>query len=140
MAAVPVWLLPITKNNYRTAIELCVAPEQQDFVGTVAEAIADAHFNPKCEMRIITLGGREDKQNVVGFIMWEESTLKRLLIDCRHQKKKYGTAAICLWMRMFPVGTRFSVSTLSSNTTAIALYKKVGFIMSQNGHQTIGIK
>lgn len=136
----------LTLENYKEAVELCVSPEQERFVGTTAEAIADAHFHPQWIMKGII--SKEDN-TMIGFIMYDPVSpkttpnsggivLERFLIDCKYQGKGYGTAALKLWKEELRenFGPRIHAElwTNNNNSDAIKLYEKMGFIFHHHHH------
>jgi len=98
-----VQLREITDENREAVLALCAAPEQEGFVGSVAEALEDAedypHANPW--YRAVYAGGEP-----VGFVMlsWDVTPdppriigpwfLWKLLIDERHQRRGYGREVV----------------------------------------------
>lgn len=128
-------LVDVTKDNYLQVVELCVSPEQERFVGTPAEAIADAHFHPSYQILAIR---ERTSRAIVGFLMFEcqnDAILHRFLIDCKHQGRGYGKSALHQFMellRWFYPDRNFSVSlkTKATNVDAIRVYEKTGFVLS----------
>ncbi len=104
-------LFDVTRANYRAVVELCVAPEQEHWVGTAAEAIAEVHFRPELKLLGVAVqqphtertAGRTD---VVGLIVYGPRTkgegleLERFLIDCKFQGRGYGRAALELFVQL----------------------------------------
>ena len=138
--------VPLDKNNYKTAIELNVAPEQEQFVGLVSEAIADAYFNPNYRMYAISI------QHVfIGFTMFDPASeittppnniaLHRFLIDCHYQGRKFGELALkALINRLksdYPQSKTIELRTNEDNVAAVRLYEKVGFGMKQEGTKNV---
>jgi diamine N-acetyltransferase len=134
-------LVPLTSDNYLAAIELRVYPEQERFVGTVAEAIAAAYFNRNLVKRAIVNAER----TMVGFLVFELNsagtyrlggiTLHRFLIKCTEQGKGYGLAALealkQLLRTAYPVvPLQVELRTDPENLDAIRLYKRAGFQMN----------
>lgn len=128
-------LVDITLDNYLDVVELCVSPEQEKFVGTVAESIADAHFHRTYSMRAIA---RKSDETLVGFLMYEHRErdrylLLRLLVDCHHQGKGYGTAAVREWLKQIAPAhgehsyTIVEVPVHVENEAALAFYRRLGF-------------
>ena len=97
-----VHLRPLTDENRAELEALVLAPGQERFLNTVSEALAEADEEP---------GGRAiqfglyDNDTPVGFVMISDEVegsdyiaqyLWKLLIDARHQRRGYGTAALDL--------------------------------------------
>ncbi|RJQ79429.1 N-acetyltransferase [Pseudonocardiaceae bacterium YIM PH 21723] len=92
-------LEPVTEDNFEQAIEIKVAPDQEDFVATVEYSLAEAYVNRnKAWPRVIM-----DDDTMVGFVMafYDDefegrliSGLWRLNIDAAHQGKGYGRFAV----------------------------------------------
>lgn len=136
-----VTLIDVTEHNYKTVVELCVSPEQERWVGTTAEAIADAHFHPTYVMQAVV--SRNEGNKIVGLLMYERFgswqshdqriTLLRFLIDCKYQQRGYGRAALERWFRdrNEPHGglrrDQVTVHVQPDNTAAIAFYRSLGF-------------
>jgi diamine N-acetyltransferase len=133
-------LVPVTLDNYQQCVDLCVAPEQERFVGTVAEAIADAHFNPHWRMSAIVLRRRikETADVIVGFMAYHRDPqrnlvirLRRFLVDCHYQGRGYGGRALALWircLRRLEDASLVELSTQKDNAGAISVYEKKGFL------------
>lgn len=128
-------LIAVTKDNYQQVVELCVAPEQERFVGTTAEAIADAYFHPSYKMLAVM---ERASLAIVGFMMFEHNTnvlLHRFLIDCKHQGRGYGKAALQRFIKMvrqfYPEQEiTIALKTKAANVDAIRVYEKAGFVFS----------
>jgi len=132
-------LVPVTRDNYKRVIELCVAPDQEMFVGTTAEAIATAHFNPNYIMQAIV---RISDAVFVGFLMYDPESpatipphairLERFLVDCKYQGRGYGRAALFMLKNQlkndYPHQTQLQLVTLGHNQKGITFYEKSGFV------------
>jgi diamine N-acetyltransferase len=95
----------LTDGNRQAVLALRVAPAQERFVGTVADALADAREIPEAKpwYRAIYAGDQP-----VGFLMlsWDVVPdpprmigpwfLWKLLVDERHQRRGYGRASVRL--------------------------------------------
>ncbi len=125
-------LTEINVQNYKQVIELCVSPEQERWVGTAAEAIVEVHFHRFFEMRAIALGN----DTIVGMIVYETSDtedgvfvwLHRLLVDCHHQRRGYGRAALKRMLSdVHALPENVYVRTKADNSVALRLYRSLGF-------------
>ncbi len=139
---IPITLLDVTPENYEAVMSLCVAPEQERYVGTVAEAMAHAHFRQR---ELHTVYHLAEKRHI-GFLAYEDRPpmtngdmpymLHTFLIDCHYQRRGYGTTALMLFMAALrqlepKAATRLSVVVSADNDAAIAFYKKLGFVFEQ---------
>jgi diamine N-acetyltransferase len=99
----PVHLRELTATNREHVLALSVLPEQEPFVGTVAEALTDAAHYPQANPWYRAIyAGREP----VGFVMISWNCvpqppaiigpwfLWKLLVDHRHQGRAYGADAV----------------------------------------------
>ena len=96
-------LRELTDENRGDVLALRVAPEQLCFVGSVADALADAAEFPEAKPWYRAI---YDGEQPVGFVMlsWDVTPvpgkiigpwfLWKLLIDERHQRRGYGRAAL----------------------------------------------
>jgi diamine N-acetyltransferase len=103
VAAVAVTLRELTDDNRAAVLALAVAPEQQRFVGTVADALADAAEYPHAKpwYRAVYAGAEP-----VGFVMlsWDCEPqppaiigpwfLWKIIIDRRYQGHGYGAEVV----------------------------------------------
>jgi diamine N-acetyltransferase len=126
-------LREITKENYRQATRLKVAPGQEGFVASNAVSIADSKFHPTFECL-----GIYDDDTMVGFLMhglddagdgvrW----IIRLMTDAAHQRKGYGREAMQQLLEMFradPSCPGVGISYEPDNTVAQKLYASFGFV------------
>ena len=131
--------MPVTRENYRQVIQLLVSDEQLPFVGIPASGIADCHFCPEMSM----LAAKESKSDIiVAFLILEKKPglikIRRFMIDCLHQHKGYGRAALDALLASLvhseevdhSDSVRVEVSVSVENYDLIRLYKKAGFSMS----------
>lgn len=98
-----VTLREITAGNRGSVLALRVAPEQSRFVGSVAGALEDAEAYPEAKAWYRAIF---DGEEPVGFVMLSWNVvpvpskiigpwfLWKLLIDERHQRRGYGSAAL----------------------------------------------
>jgi len=118
-------LVGVGRHNYLDVVALCVSPEEERFVGTAAEAIADLHYLPGLELWGVQAEGR-----LVGLVLVEEcpvsrvTLIRRLLIDCHHQRRGYASAAIQIIAKAASI---VLVCVHQDAAGAIALYNKLGF-------------
>ena len=135
-------LIPVTIDNYINVIKLCVAPEQEQFVGTPAEAMADKLFHPQFIMCAIE---HVESNKLIGFLMYDPASpktnpvnnvaLERFLLDCHFQGKGFGVKSLRLFVehirRAYPNTDMIELRTNTDNYAAIAVYRKVGFQVTQ---------
>ncbi len=127
-AALTVDLREVHRYNYLDVVALCVAPEDEQFVGTAAEAIADFHYIPGLELRAVVVYAQ-----TVGLVLMEPTghlgstlVIRRLLIDCKHQRRGYASEVIRQLAGTAPV---LKVCVHKEATAAIACYSKLGFVV-----------
>lgn len=129
-------LRPITDANRQAVLALRVSPAQEQFVSNVAESLVEAAAEP---------GGRAiqwalyDDETPVGFVMISDEVdgpeyiphfLWKLLIDERHQRRGYGTAALDLVVEYFRERGVTVVSTTAEpgEGSPIPFYERYGFV------------
>ena len=136
-------LRPIDSSNYREAIELSVAPDQQRFVASNMQSLADAYVWREAAEPYAVYSDDE----VVGFALLfpladggdhdsipEPGTergyiLVRLMVDDRHQGRGYGRAAldaIVSLVRERGLPT-IRLSVVPENEQALDFYRRNGF-------------
>jgi RimJ/RimL family protein N-acetyltransferase len=129
-------LRPITAANREAVMALHVARDQQRFVSSVADSLREAADEP---------GGRPlywaiyADETPVGFVMISDEVdtgdyiphfLWKLLIDVRHQRQGFGTAALDLvvdYFRARPGVDVISTSAGQGDGSPIAFYERYGF-------------
>jgi diamine N-acetyltransferase len=127
---------PVDDDNRAELEALRVAPRQERFVSTVAESLAEAAEHPGA--RALPFGIYDDG-TPVGFLMIVEDVdgppyhpyyLWKLLVDERHQRRGYGTAAIrFVAERMRARGAdAFTLSAGEGDGSAIAFYERLGLV------------
>jgi diamine N-acetyltransferase len=130
-----VTLRPLTDENRAAVLSLRVSPAQEQFVSSVEESLVEAAAEP---------GGRAiqwalyDDETPVGFVMISDEVdgpeyiphfLWKLLIDERHQRRGYGTAALDLVIEYFRERGVTIVSTTAEpgEGSPIPFYERYGF-------------
>lgn len=131
-------LVEVTADTVRAVCALQVAPDQRGFVAPNAVSIAEAYFEPAAWFRAIRAG-----DDVVGFAMLYDPTravaprdpdtcfLWRFMIDARHQRRGYGTAALAQLVDHVATlaGVRtFTTSYVPAPGNASPLYRRHGFV------------
>ena len=134
-----VHLRPLTDENRSELEELRLAPGQDRFVNLVADALEEAEKEP---------GGRAiqfglyDGDTPVGFVMISDEVdgagyiaqyLWKLLIDARHQRRGYGTAALDLVVEYFRARPGIDVMWTSAGQgdgSPIPFYERYGFVQT----------
>jgi diamine N-acetyltransferase len=90
-----VTLREVNKHNFRKIFRLRVQPEQEQFVASNTQSIAEAHFSDEAWFRAIYA---DDEP--VGFVMLSlapekaEYFLWRFMIDAKHQVCGYGRKSL----------------------------------------------
>jgi diamine N-acetyltransferase len=130
-------LCEVTPENPRAVLALRVAQEQEAFVASNAQSIAEAHFHPEAWFRAIYADG-----SPVGFLMLHDENLRpeprqtdfyflwRMMIDARHQKRGYGRRAVELLIahvRGRPNARTLLTSCHPGNGSPEAFYLRLGF-------------
>jgi ribosomal protein S18 acetylase RimI-like enzyme len=127
-------LASVDRANINDALQLCVTPEQERHVGTVAEALAYAYVCDTYQPQIVVHGG-----SAVGFVATEKLgdtvRLLRLLIDHRYQRCGLGTAAFRLLVEQARAAgaTLLDLYVHRDATASIAFYAKVGCTIATDG-------
>lgn len=125
-------LREITADTLYSIIKLKVKPEQEQFVASNSNSIAEAYFEPKAWFRAIYSG-----ETPVGFLMLfdnpdePEYYLWRLMIDSRYQRMGYGRQAMNLLIehvRTRPNATRLLTSYSPGEGTPEPFYAGLGFV------------
>jgi diamine N-acetyltransferase len=130
-------LRPLTDENRAELEALRLAPGQERFVNAVSEALEEAEEEP---------GGRAiqwglyDGDTAVGFVMISDEVegegyipqyLWKLLVDERHQRRGYGTAALDLVVEYFrgrPGVRAMWTSAGQGEGSPIPFYERYGFV------------
>lgn len=136
-------LRPVDASNYRECIELSVAPEQQGFVASNLQSLADAYVWREAAEPFAVYSDDE----LVGFALLfpfagdvdddsipEPGTergmvLVRLMVDARFQGRGFGrdaVEAIVENVRDRGLGT-IRLSVVSENEQALEFYRRNGF-------------
>lgn len=138
-------LEPVTALNWKECCDLAVAPEQVGFLPSNLYSIAESQFySEACPLAIYN-----GADHLVGFALYgvdvESGKWKifRLMIDCAHQGKGHGTAA------MREMITRITnerdcdeilVAYQENNAVARRLYRGLGFVEIGTDGSTITAK
>ena len=132
MRGEPVTLEPIGKANRPAILALELLPEQQGFVASNAESLAEARHDDEAIARAVVAGGR-----VVGFLMYsapngdDEAIIYRFMIDRREQGKGLGRAAVAKALEEIDLLghiRRVSICYEPENEAARRLYAGFGFV------------
>jgi len=126
-----VTLRPITRENFRTVLNLTLHPGQEKFVADNIKSIANAYVEPTFVQLAVYAG-----DDLVGFAMYGQHPktgawwVIRLMIDRKHQGKGYGRAAMEALIETMAerVGCEEIVTSfVAANTVAANLYVSLGF-------------
>lgn len=130
-------LRPLTDRNRAELEALHLGPGQERFVNTVSEALAEAEA--ESGGRAIQFG-LYDGETPVGFVMVSDEVdgegyiaqyLWKLLVDVRHQRRGYGTAALDLVAAYFRARPGVEVMWTSAGQgegSPIPFYERYGFV------------
>ena len=129
-------LRPIDDSNREAVLALRVSPEQLEFVSSVEDSLREAEEEP--DGRAIQWALYDD-ETPVGFVMVSDEVggpgyiahyLWKLLIDERHQRRGYGTAALDLVAEYFRARPGVEVMWTSAGQgegSPIPFYERYGF-------------
>lgn len=124
-------LREITSQTLYSILKLKVKPEQELFVATNSNSIAEAYFEPKAWFRAIYSG-----ETPVGFLMLfddpdtPEYYLWRFMIDSRYQRMGYGRQALKLLIehvRTRPNARELTTSYSTGEGSPEPFYERLGF-------------
>jgi GNAT superfamily N-acetyltransferase len=130
-------LQPITEANRPAVLALRVTSDQERFVSDVADSMVEAADEPdgRAIQWALCVG-----ETPVGFVMISDDVgapgyfpqyLWKLLIDQRHQRQGYGTAALDLVADYFRTSGEASVMRTSAGQgdgSPIPFYEQYGFV------------
>ena len=129
-------LRPIDDTNREAVLALRVSPDQLEFVSSVEDSLREAAQEP--DGRAIQWALYDDEAPV-GFVMISDEVggpgyiahyLWKLLIDERHQRRGYGTAALDLVADYFRARPGVEVMWTSAGQgegSPIPFYERYGF-------------
>lgn len=126
-----VQLVDVTADNWRSAADLEVAAEQQEFVAPVTRYLCLCHYGGVWNPLAVAAGDR-----VVGFVMWAvdpddgSGWIGGLVIGREHQRRGYGRAAVRALLERLRREQGCPAAALSyalENAAARALYASLGF-------------
>ena len=127
----------VIRENWPEALALRVTPEQEEFVPSVAESVAEAYIlpHPKELVAPFAIYAGEEMIGFWAYSYESESDdnywINGFLIDHRFQGKGYGKAALQAILahahRHFPKCQRIGLTVLPDNIAAQALYKGLRF-------------
>ena len=132
-----VMFVEVSSDNLKALLSLAVTPDQERYVGTVAEAIAESKFDK--ELHCVGIWSSDENQ-YVGFLMFRSDKprkcvrLTRFLIGCRYQSRGYGTAALRAFEKVvffdlcYPrTHYLLTLSVDRRNDNALKFYRRLGF-------------
>ncbi len=126
-------LREVTKETLRDITRLKVSPNQEHFVATNAESIAEAYFSPDVAWFRAVYAG----DTPVGFLMLEDNAPKeqyvlwRFMIDARYQRRGFGQRALELLfehVRTRPGAKVLYTSCVPGEGSPRPFYEKMGFV------------
>jgi diamine N-acetyltransferase len=137
-------LRPIDQDNYRECIELSVAPDQERFVASNLQSLADAYVWRDGAEPYAVYAGDEMVGfallfplvgDVPGYPVPADATpsgyiLVRLMIDSRFQGRGYGRDALDAIVETIRSRglARIRLSIVPENEQALAFYRRNGFV------------
>ena len=127
-------LQEVTKDNWIECIHLSLHPEQESYLASNVDSIAESKFEPDNQLRAIY---KNDK--VIGFLAFcvedeppnpELYWIFRFMIDRNFQGLGYGTKALNLVIEEIKQLGAKRIQTMHKpqNKVAAKLYQKVGFV------------
>jgi diamine N-acetyltransferase len=126
-------LREITKETLRDITRLRVSPEQERFVATNAESIAEAHFSPD----VAWFRAIYADNTPVGFLMLEDNAaegqyyLWRFMIDAQYQRNGIGQKALELLLehvKTRPGASALTTSCVPGEGSPGPFYETMGFV------------
>jgi GNAT superfamily N-acetyltransferase len=139
VSAVRVTLREITDANVQSVVEVRTTSEQERFVSTVSDSMAEAAANPQGNPWYRAVYADEEP---VGFVMlsWDVEPqpphingpwfLWKLLIDSRHQRQGYGREVLRQVVDLVRGhgATELLTSCVPGETGPAAFYFRLGFV------------
>ena len=122
----------VTAAERDAAIALLPNADQQDFIATNADSLAEADANPACAPVLLRLGTKP-----VGFAMYALDNddgnywIYRFMIDRAHQSRGYGTKGLAALIDHIVNTThcpRIMLGVKPANVVARRLYDRAGFM------------
>ena len=124
-------LVEVDGSNWQQVIRVTPRPDQERFVGPVANYLCLCHYGGDWNPLAIEFDG-----SVVGHVMWaiddaDDSTwMGGLVIDAASQRKGIGRNAVQAFINRFSSDghTNLALSYATDNVAARDLYTRLGFI------------
>lgn len=130
-------IIPITKENWETALELEVRPDQKKFVPSAAESIASAYIKPWDEALDPYAIMLDDKMIGLFYISYTPDSIDNywiggFFINKNHQGSGYGKLSFSKILRFIPTVhsncQEMKLTVEEENDVARNLYENVGFV------------
>lgn len=133
---------PVSISQREAVLALCVRGDQFNYVGTMRDMLIDAETCPgsepmaimrdDCVVGYYRLDFPSEKQDDSAQLQAKLVNLRCYLVDAKAQRSGVGEAAIpaiCADLRTrYPLLKRIVLSVDTENSTALALYRRCGFV------------
>ncbi len=129
--------VPVTKENWETALELEVHPQQQKFVPSPAESLASAYIKPWDEALDPFAIMLENKMIGLFYVSYTPESkdnywIGGFFIDKKYQGLGYGKLSLNKILEFIqsihPKSQQIKLTVEKENTIARTLYESIGFI------------
>jgi len=130
-------LVPISKENWETALELKIEPEQEKFVPSPAESLASAYIKPWDEALDPYAIMLENKMIGLFYISYTPDSADNywiggFFIDKKYQGSGYGKLSLNKILRFIPTVhpncQEMKLTVEEENSLARNLYENLGFV------------
>ena len=135
-----VTLRNVTRNNFKSCVDMVVLDEQLEYVAPNVYSLAEAKVNPLLTPLLAyddSIRGFEPTESdpPVGFVMYQVMDgvgfVTRLMVDPKVQGQGYGHAImveVIRRLKMMPEIEYIGTSVLKTNDEAHELYRNLGFV------------
>jgi len=132
-----IFFVPVTKENWETALELEVHPDQQKFVPSPAESLASAYIKPWDEALDPYAILSENKMIGLFYLSYTPESkdnywIGGFFIDKKYQGLGYGKSSLNKILEFIqsihPNCQQMKLTVEQENNVARTLYEEIGFV------------